>query len=382
MRNEDRSEMNFYQELDSFSDFTDLTDDRHYVRIPDNWWIVIADIKDSTRAIEAGRYRDVNTLGAAVIVAVQDCFGQEPFPFSFGGDGASMAIPPERKDAVRGILCALRQLAERQFGLSMRVGMVPVSSLDGVVVEVGKFQIVANRYLAVFRGGGLALAERMVKSDEDRFALKGMGNMPINLDKLSCRWQPVAPKHDVSMALIVRSRAGHPVYAKVLQGVRQILGGHIEDADPVNPEGVGYRGILECLDDEKRYHESVWSLRFLFRVFEIVFAVLVFRHGLPAPFGAKKYVGSMGRHSDYRKFDDSLRMIIDCTFGQVMQIKELLDGLHRDGQIYYGCHESNQTLMTCFFNGPWEGGHLHFIDSGDGGYARAAMNLKKQIDPT
>jgi hypothetical protein len=38
--------------------------------------------------------------------------------------------------------------------------------------------------------------------------------------------------------------------------------------------------------------------------------------------------------------------------------------------------------MTCFIRRLEEGGHVHFIDGNDGGYAMAAVELKAQIAGT
>ncbi len=80
---------NFFHELEHFSDFNDLTKDEHFVKAPSDWKVIVADIKESTKAIEAGRYKDVNTLGAACIVAAQNAMNKADFPYVFGGDGAS-----------------------------------------------------------------------------------------------------------------------------------------------------------------------------------------------------------------------------------------------------------------------------------------------------
>jgi len=42
-------------------------------------------------------------------------------------------------------------------------------------------------------------------------------------------------------------------------------------------------------------------------------------------------------------------------------------------------HESREALMTCFVQKTNQSDHIHFIDGGDGGYALAAVSLKKQM---
>lgn len=41
--------------------------------------------------------------------------------------------------------------------------------------------------------------------------------------------------------------------------------------------------------------------------------------------------------------------------------------------------ETQDSLMTCYVDDINDGGHIHFIDGADGGYAMAAKQLKRQI---
>ncbi|MFT6583614.1 MAG: hypothetical protein ACJAU6_004072 [Alphaproteobacteria bacterium] len=53
----------FYADLPGFHDFSEVTDLSLYQPLPDDWLIVLADIKGSTKAISEGRYKDVNMIG-------------------------------------------------------------------------------------------------------------------------------------------------------------------------------------------------------------------------------------------------------------------------------------------------------------------------------
>ena len=88
--------------------------------------MVISDIEGSTLAIADGRYRDVNTLGAASVAVVQGLFAGESFPFIFGGDGATFLIPAAKIEDVRKALAGLKTYAHTQFELSLRVGVMPI----------------------------------------------------------------------------------------------------------------------------------------------------------------------------------------------------------------------------------------------------------------
>jgi hypothetical protein len=90
------------------------------------------------------------------------------------------------------------------------------------------------------------------------------------------------------------------------------------------------------------------------------------------------YIRSTASHSDFRKFDDMLRMVIDCSDEEVAQIKLFLDDLFQKGLIFYGTHISQNSLMTCYVEGLNEGQHIHFLDAENGGYTEAAIQMKNQ----
>jgi hypothetical protein len=56
----------FYQALVPFDSFDDVMRRDRYRPLPDDWIIAVTDVSHSTEAIEQGRYREVNTAGAAM----------------------------------------------------------------------------------------------------------------------------------------------------------------------------------------------------------------------------------------------------------------------------------------------------------------------------
>ena len=79
----------FYATLPPVERFERLADDHAYAPVPDDWTVVLTDVVGSTEAVRAGRYRDVNYVGAASIAAVLNASGRADLPFVFGGDVAS-----------------------------------------------------------------------------------------------------------------------------------------------------------------------------------------------------------------------------------------------------------------------------------------------------
>ena len=88
----------FYRELPSFSDFSNVADLDDYRAVPDDWYVLTADIVSSGKAVADGRYKDVNMVGAAVIAAVLNSVGRDRVPFVFGGDGATLLVPQKDLD--------------------------------------------------------------------------------------------------------------------------------------------------------------------------------------------------------------------------------------------------------------------------------------------
>lgn len=373
----------FYLNLPSFSVFREFTEDRHFQRVPDDWFVVITDVKGSTKAIEEGRYKDVNTIGAASISVVKKRLKHE-FPYVFGGDGATLLVSPAEIDKVTEALMRLASLSRLQFGMELRVGRIAAGEVcgEGRSIEVAKHELHAGKCVAVFRGGGLTEAERRIKSDAAKYSVAAEKHDYLELDGLSCRWNPIQNQRGRIMSLLVRSRKEPhaPVYEAFLSELNAIFDGELDEANPVNIGMTRYKTVKEILADERRYHSSRMSLGYLKRVMEVVAAVLIFKFKLPPlMFNSRRYSESMRVHADYRKFDDMLRMVIDCSKEQAGAIQQYLERAYETGGIFYGVHFSEHALMTCYVQDVKDGQHIHFIDGGDGGYAMAAKELKAQM---
>lgn len=374
----------FYRNLQGFTDFRDITRDKHYSEVPTDWKVIITDVKGSTKAIEAGRYKEVNMIGAATIVSAHNAMGDLPFPYVFGGDGATLLIPAEYEKNTQKELVALQRLSKEQFGLELRAGIVGVDEIvqEGASIEVAKFLLVKKRSVAFFRGGGLTLAEEKIKGDEANYGFRSDQAGTTDLKKLSCRWKPIPAKNGKSLSLLILARGDNvsATYTQIIGKLEAIIGGPLDQVNPINLPQMSYNSLRECYDNERHLHSSPWSFGFAKRMVEILVSVMIFRLGLPSLiFNRKSYTESFATHSDYRKFDDMLRMIIDCSTDQVTQIESYLEQLHNDGKVCYGMHESDNSLMTCFVDWLGEGEHIHFVDGGDGGYAMAAKHLKAQL---
>jgi hypothetical protein len=87
----------------------------------------------------------------------------------------------------------------------------------------------------------------------------------------------------------------------------------------------------------------------------------------------------MIENADYRKFDGTLKMVLDVSAQQANQITAILESSKKAGQIIYGLNKSKKAIMTCLVFSNHQN-HAHFVDGSDGGYALAAKMLKSQND--
>ncbi len=267
--------------------------------------------------------------------------------------------------------------------MTLRVGAVEVAELyaDGMKVEVAKFELIAGRAIASFRGGGLSKADAKVKADPKRYAVAEQAEHRSDLTGLSCRWKPIPSERGMILSILIGARKeadSKVVYDEVLKRLDVIFNGDLFNANPVHLSTMTYRSVWDNLSSERRYHSGAFP-KFLSRAFEIVLSGLVFKWKAPSiGFDSEKYAESMSAHSDFRKFDDILRMVVDCSPEQATAIRSLLEELRAKGKIRYGVHESEAALMTCFVYDVKDGNHIHFIDGGNGGYALAAKQFKAQ----
>ncbi len=375
---------NFYRDLTPFTSFNDLVEERFFQPVPADWTVFVTDIAGSTKAIEDGRYKDVNTLGASCIVAAQNAMERKPFPYVFGGDGATLLVPAASAEKVGAALAGVRRMARENFGMSLRVGAVSVSEIlaEGHRIEVARYRLVSAQTITMFRGGGVSRAEEIVKAPDGKHLLSVDLAGEGDLTGLSCRWNPISSRNGTMLALLVSGRTADPAgtYRAVLKRLDGLLGGDTSLGNPVHVPAMSYRSLPQLLRDEKRFHRSVISPTFLMRAAEIALAVLVFGKGLRVPgLDTDSYAASMRSHADYRKFDDILRMVVDCTKEQSALIRDMLEEMRARGEIFYGLYESEFAMMTCFVYGLTDGEHIHFVDGGDGGYALAAREYKKQL---
>jgi hypothetical protein len=371
----------FYTEIPVFHEFKRLMDPTLYAPVPDDWIIGVADIVDSTRAIADRRYKTVNMAGAAVIAAITNALEGREFPFVFGGDGASFAVAPKDLDRARDALAATATWVKADLDLSMRVALVPSADIraQGLDVCVARFGASKNVAYAMFMGGGLGWAEAAMKRGEYAVTPAAAGSYP-DLTGLSCRFEEMPSARGLILSVLVMQRGSDAsAFRSVIEDIIALVERSPEAARPVPARGPTMSWPPAGMELEVSAGRGARS-HALFRSWIVMRTLFVFtlvRFGIScAGFVPKIYLRQLVENSDFRKYDDGLRMILDCTPELERELAERLKKAASAGVLRYGLHRQDAAMMTCFTPSALRSDHVHFIDGARGGYASAATALK------
>jgi hypothetical protein len=377
----------FYDRLPIFEGFANIMDPAQYRPLPEDWLIGLTDVVSSTQAIAAGRYKAVNTAGAAVIAATSNALEGRKFPFVFGGDGASFAIARRDEALARAALSATAAWTRDDLGLELRAALVPVSAVrrQALDVRVARFGPSKNVSFAMFSGGGLAWSEAAMKDGQFAVAPATAGTRP-DLSGLSCRWDDIPAVHGLILSLVVAPVThGDPAFRVLVQELLADLETSSEVARPVPDQAPGVSWPPPGVDLEahaSRQADESFFLRRLKVLSGTLLAYVVMKFGIRlGDFDPARYRREVVDNSDFRKFDDNLRMTLDCTSALADRIEQRLAAARAANVVRFGLHRQPAAIMTCIVPSISESNHVHFIDGAAGGYALAARQLKLGVSP-
>jgi hypothetical protein len=325
----------------AYREFSLVLDPSIYEPLPDDWLIGITDVVDSTSAIKEGRYKDVNFAGASVIAAIGNAWGTFDFPFVFRGDGAAFALPPQGIMVATSVLRQVAAFARTSLGLTLRVGLVPVSEIRsrGHDVRIAHYAASDQATYAMFAGGGLKWAEQQIKNG--RYLVKpGTHTTQPDLTGLTCDWMPLPSRQGEILSLLVEpyDHTNPEVFAGIAKQVLAVFDAGPRQSHPVPKD------ITIPEDNETYLGPRTWS--------------------------------EVASNSDYRKYDDVLRLTLDCTSEQIDAAEAILAAAKARGEINFGLHRQSHALMTCLVPSGMPDSHLHFLDGMGGGYAKAAEMME------
>jgi hypothetical protein len=381
------STRDFYEKLPVFRDFAQVADEAYFRPLPEDWLVGVADVQQSTKAIKDNRYKAVNMAGAAVIASIANALKGRDFPFVFGGDGASFAVAPDDAALARRALAETATWVKEDLDLDLRIGMATVAEVRAQArdVRVARYMPSVNVSIAMFSGGGMAWTDAAMKRGEIAVPPAPAGSHP-DLSGLSCRYELIPSQRGQVLSLLVTpgERASAAEFRAVVETVIRIVEKTPNASRPLPGQGLKLRWPPQGYDLEarasRRVGESIGirKAKVLARTF---LYFLIMRSGLRVGrFTPAKYTQELIENSDFRKFDDALRMVLDCTPQLAAEIEDCLKIAAAKGAVRYGAHRQDAAMMTCFTPSPVNPNHVHFIDGAQGGYALAASALKDKAD--
>ncbi|MEM7076618.1 MAG: DUF3095 domain-containing protein [Pseudomonadota bacterium] len=378
----ENTDLSFYDRLPGHADFAGLSDAERYAPLPDDWWIGTSDVRGSTQAVEDGRYKTVNMVGAAVISGQINAHGGGSFPYIFGGDGASFAVPPAWKERASDALAAVRLWAREEFDMDLRIGIVSMSEIRsaGFDVRVARFQISDAVDYAMFSGGGLNWSETQMKAGHHSIPEARPGSMP-DLTGLSCRWSHMPSRHGVILSLIVvpQDTVPWPAFAQFIARVLDRISRLEASGHPSAREGPGvsWPPAGAALEAHAQHGQGSFGKALGKALFESWVAWALIRTGLKVGgFDARRYRRIVGENADFRKFEDGLKMTLDCDRATEAELRSLLEQGAADGIIRFGLHTQSEAMLTCIVPSIMHDDHVHFVDGASGGYTAASRYLK------
>jgi hypothetical protein len=373
----------FLEALPVFEEFEGVADLDKYRPVPENWWLATADIVGSTKAIADGRYKAVNTAGASVISALVNELDRNDLPFVFGGDGALVAVPGSMLEAARKALAAVQAWVSDELGLSLRGAVVPVADIrrQGFDVRVARVKASDLVSYAMFAGGGSSWAEAEMKAGRYRVDPAPRGTRP-DLTGLSCRWDPIESRSGAIVSIIAMPKSPDklPAFARLVSEIVAQAGERGRGGHPVPADGPGYSFPPKGLDLEARAAAPPGWRRLGAKIVVLtqlaMTSVADIFNATVAGFNPRQYKSDVAQNSDFRKFDDGLKMTVDIGTDVLERIEQRLRQAEREGICTYGLHRQGSALMTCIVANPMQRDHIHFVDGAAGGYAMAAANMK------
>lgn len=383
------SSTRFYNDLSPLSlPLPELLQDRHFCALPDDWHVVLADIRNSTAAVRRGAHNDVNLVAVGALVAAINVARAQRLevPFFFGGDGGILLVPDAILKSTLTALHTHNANSQRNFGLELHVGSVPVREITaaGHYIRLAKSVQGAGLPKAVLVGDGLLWAESRIKKARQT----SVAETPFLLDMkgLECRWDRVRPPRPDAQVVCYLVEAVDPadqlpVYRQVLQQADAAFG----DPDLRNPLSLDRLKLqveMGKLRKEMLVRWGRWKPFYLLSEWvKTALGALAFRYGLKiADLDGERYLHEVISNADTLTINGRINTIIAATAEQHVRFLAWLQEQERAGSLVYGHHTNAASVMTCYIEAR-AAQHMHFVDGSDGGYTAAATELKEKLRP-
>lgn len=362
-----------------------LTKESLFFPVPNSWYIIVADIENSSESVQKGAHNDVNLSATGSIVTVLNTIKgldqKIEIPYFFGGDGATFIIPLNALESVSVALNKYSQHIKETFQLILRVGYLSMEEVYSNNITLRITKIRHNKYFTtpVVLGNGLKYAERKIKESFKTFSPETDENIMLNLEGMECRWDEIYPKETDKKVICLlvdceNENEQAPIYSAIMKEIDLIFG-NLEKRNPISIlrlklntslANIRKEMYLKTGRNQPIYLAINWFITFFGR-----FYFRFFKSG-------RLYKYRITQLSDTIMLDGFLNTVISGTEKEVNKLKNLLDNLESKNKIIYGLHITHASIMSCYIEDRAEK-HIHFVDGTEGGYTSAAIMFKEKL---
>lgn len=365
----------------------ELMEEANFCRLPGDWHIVVADIQNSTAAVQRGEHNQVNLVAAGCLTAGLNVARRHGIdvPFFFGGDGGTLIVPADMLGDVLMALQLHRENVEAGFGLFLHLGAMALKDVyeAGHEIRLAKAQLGKGFSKAIIIGDGLIWAEQQIKAGTPVGQAETLAGSMADMLGLECRWNRIPPPKDAQEVACYIIEAADParqvsVYRDVLQEADRIFGSPAQ-RHPLSGDRMRLTLSVSKMRQEMLVKFGRWRWRH--------FAKEMFRTALArwllsgkkklGRFDGAAYLDEVIANADVLTIDGRINTIIPGTALQHSAFLQHLDAAETAGHLLYGYYSNRQSIMTCYIQSR-EKAHVHFVDGSDGGYTAAAVLLKQK----
>ncbi|QDO94432.1 DUF3095 domain-containing protein [Formosa sediminum] len=360
-----------------------LSKPEQFQRIPDDWHIVVTDIKGSTASIDNGFSEIVNLIATGSIIAALNIAAKHvvDIPFFFGGDGATLLIPSTLLSEIMAALTIHQENIQKEFNIYLRVGSISVAHVyaNNQDLKIAKASINALHTIPIVLGNGLHFAERLIKSRDSVLDKSTITQMGLDLEGMECRWNKIPPpqhSNEVVSLLITATNASQqaPIFQKILEHTNAVYGS-LRHRNPISIPKLKLSFNYMRIKTELKVSKRTAGILNVLKVW--MNNIIGKYYYLPTQNG-QNYLKELTQLSDILVIDGRINMVISGTTTQRQKLTGYLDDLEQNGEILYGRYVSNSSIMSCYVRNR-NAKHIHFVDGGNSGYTRAAKVLKGKL---
>ncbi|KQC32041.1 hypothetical protein AAU57_00910 [Nonlabens sp. YIK11] len=359
---------------------------RNFTAVPADWHVVVADVQNSTQAVENGMHNNVNLAATGSVVAVLNSLKTDlhkhEIPYFFGGDGVTFLIPDDYLEKVMSALETYKKHVFKNLKLKLKVGALSVREIyhNNLQIKILKSKVNPHLTIPIVLGNGIKYAEKYIKKEIDLANAIEDSTALIDLTGMECRWDQISPRDEKNkvVCLLVHCEdesQQESVYADILDIITLVFGS-LEERQPITVKRLKLKATIRKIRKEMVARIGRNDLTYLVKHWLITyfgkFYFAYFKEG-------KEYLNKVSQLSDTIMFDGSLNTVMEGDADQIERLTNYLDLLEREGKIKYGIHSTYASVMSCYVQDRRDN-HIHFVDATEGGYTSAAVIFKSKFD--